>query len=52
MGDSVPFANANVYLSGTSIGATLDSIGNYIINYIPSGKYSLRAGYIGYESSA
>jgi len=52
MGDSMPLAGANVYLSGTSMGATSDSIGNYIINDIPSGKYSLRADYIGYESSA
>ena len=52
MGDFMPLTGANVYLSGTSMGATTDSLGNYIINDIPSGKYSLRADYIGYESSA
>ena len=51
-GDSMLLTGANVYLSGTSMGATTDSLGNYIINDIPSGKYSLRADYIGYESSA
>ncbi len=51
-GDSMPLAGANVYLSGTSMGATTDSLGSYFIENVPVGKYSLRADYIGYESSA
>ena len=51
-GDSMPLAGANVYLSGTSMGATTDSLGSYLIENVPFGKYSLRADYIGYESSS
>ena len=51
-GDSMPLAGANVYLSGTSMGATTDSLGSYLIENVPVGKYSLRADYIGYESSS
>ena len=51
-GDSMPLTGANVYLSGTSMGATTDSLGSYLIENVPVGKYLLRADYIGYESSA
>ena len=51
-GDSMPLAGANVYLSGTSMGATTDSLGSYLIENVPVGKYSVRADYIGYESSS
>ena len=46
-GDSMPLAGANVYLSGTSMGATTDSLGSYLIENVPVGKYSLTADYIG-----
>ena len=51
-GDSMHLAGVNVYLSGTSMGATTDSLGSYLIENVPVGKYSLRADYIGYESSS
>ena len=51
-GDSMPLTGANVYLKGTSMGVTTDSLGSYLIENVPVGKYSLRADYIGYESSA
>ena len=51
-GDSMPLAGANVFLVGTSMGATTDSLGSYLIENVPVGKYSLRADYIGYESSS
>ena len=52
MGDSMPLAGANVYLKGTSMGATTDSLGSYLIENVSVGKYLIRADYIGYESSA
>ena len=51
-GDSMPLAGANVFLVGTSMGATTDSLGSYLIENVPVGKYSVRADYIGYESSS
>ena len=51
-GDSMPLTGANVYLKGTSKGATTDSLGSYLIENVPVGKYSLREDYIGYESSS
>ena len=46
-----PLAGANVFLNGTSMGATTDSLGQYIISQIPVGKYTISVGYIGYETS-
>jgi len=46
-----PLAGANVFLTGTSMGATTDSLGQYIISQIPVGKYTISVGYIGYETS-
>lgn len=43
-------AGANVFLIGTTLGAVTDSLGNYNIENIPTGKYVIRADYIGYES--
>jgi outer membrane receptor protein involved in Fe transport len=39
----------NVYLEGTSQGATTDLDGFYVILNIPPGKYTLVADYIGYQ---
>ena len=47
---SSPLYGANVFLVGTSMGATTDSSGKYLIEGIPVGKYILQADYIGYES--
>ncbi len=45
-----PLLGANVFLLGTSLGASTDMDGNYIINNIPSGLYTLRVSYIGYKT--
>ena len=47
---SYPLHGANVFLVGTSMGSTTDSLGKYLIDGIPVGKYTLQADYIGYES--
>jgi len=39
----------NVYLDGTSLGATTDLDGYYVILNVPPGKYTLVADYIGYQ---
>ena len=49
---SESLVGANVFLEGTSQGATTDSLGSYSITDIPFGKYTIRADYIGYESSS
>ena len=49
---SGPLPGANVFLVGTSMGATTDSLGNYLIDDIPVGKYTLRVDYIGYEPNS
>ena len=45
-----PLWGANVYLLGTSLGASTDSAGYYNIQNIPVGKYTLTCDYIGYRS--
>ena len=49
---SNPLHGANVFLVGTSMGATTDSLGNYLIDDIPVVKYTLRVDYIGYEPNS
>ena len=39
----------NVYLEGTSLGATTDLDGYYVILNVPPGNYTLVADYIGYQ---
>ncbi|MDR3627714.1 MAG: TonB-dependent receptor [Ignavibacteriaceae bacterium] len=46
--ESLPFSN--VVIVGTSWGASSDVEGNYVIQNIPSGKYTIRGSYIGYKS--
>jgi len=41
---------ANVFLKGTSMGATSDREGKYSIENVPAGTYTLTVGYIGYEA--
>ena len=43
---SEPLPGANVFLVGTSMGATTDSLGQYIISKVPVGKYTISVGYI------
>ena len=49
-GDNMPLVGANVFLEGTTMGATSDSLGNYLINGIPVGKYVVRADFLGYTT--
>lgn len=41
---------ANVFLQGTSIGASTDYLGNFHIRSIPNGTYNLITSFIGYAS--
>ena len=50
LGNEVPLIGANVFLEGTTLGSTTDSLGNYVINNIPVGKYLVRADFVGYKT--
>ena len=41
---------ANITIKGTSLGAPSDIDGKFIINSVPSGLYTLKVSYIGYNS--
>jgi TonB-dependent receptor len=47
-GETIP--GANVLLLGTTIGASTDLDGNYTINYIPVGNYSVIVSFISYKT--
>ena len=44
-----PLVGANVFLESTSLGAATDFEGNYFIDDIPVGSYTIIANYIGYD---
>ena len=46
-GDFVP--GANVFLEGTNYGTSSDRAGNYTINGVPEGEYTLIVTYVGYS---
>lgn len=46
--ESLPYSN--VVVIGTSWGTSADADGNYLIQNIPPGKYTIRSSYIGYRS--
>ena len=46
-----PVANAQVFVVGTSFGATTSDKGYYFINNVPVGTYTLRAQFIGFAPS-
>ena len=48
--DGTPLIGANVVVVGTSLGSASGSDGNYYILDVPTGTYSVRADYIGYQS--
>ena len=50
LGNEVPLIGANVFLEGTTLGSTTDSLGKYFINKIPIGKYIIRADFVGYNT--
>lgn len=45
-----PLIGANVFISGTSLGAATDLQGSFRITSVPPGMYSVKASYMGYES--
>ncbi|MFL2998584.1 MAG: TonB-dependent receptor domain-containing protein [Candidatus Neomarinimicrobiota bacterium] len=45
-----PLIGANVIIDGTNSGAATDSEGNYIINELSEGDYSLTVSYMGYKT--
>jgi len=49
-GEALP--GANVFLVGTSFGASTDIHGHYAIRNVPPGSYTLRATYVGYTPLA
>lgn len=42
--------NVNIVILGTSLGTASDKLGNYRIENVPPGEYTLKFMYIGYES--
>lgn len=49
-GNKEAIPGANVLLLNTNFGAATDIDGNYIINGVPPGNYSLQISYIGYRT--
>jgi outer membrane receptor protein involved in Fe transport len=45
-----PLIGANVIIEGTTLGASTDINGEYVILSVPPGAYSVRASYIGYSA--
>ena len=45
-----PLIGASVLIAGTTHGAAADLDGNYVIQNVPSGTYSLVVSYVAYES--
>ncbi|MEW6651895.1 MAG: TonB-dependent receptor [Bacteroidota bacterium] len=45
-----PLIGANVYVVGTQSGANSDANGDYIIQNLEAGVYTLRAAYVGYQT--
>ncbi|HUI11054.1 MAG TPA: TonB-dependent receptor [Bacteroidota bacterium] len=49
-GSGEPLVGANVIIVGTSMGAATNVVGEYTILNIPSGTYTLRTSYVGYQA--
>jgi len=47
----IPLPNATVLLEGTSLGASADKSGFYVIQNVPLGTYTLKAQMIGYAAT-
>jgi len=45
-----PLIGANVQIEGTTLGASTDMKGEYVVLAIPSGVYSIRVTYIGFQT--
>jgi TonB-dependent receptor len=48
--DKKPLPGANVFLRGTTLGASTDLNGKFVIPKVPAGSYKLMIRYIGYQS--
>lgn len=48
--DNSPLPFANVFVKGTSLGTTTDFDGNFTLNNIPSGTYTIVFSFVGYET--
>ena len=46
-----PLPGANVFIVGTSLGASTDLNGKFLISNVPPGSYTVRTTYIGYRTS-
>ncbi|MCF8309735.1 MAG: carboxypeptidase-like regulatory domain-containing protein, partial [Bacteroidales bacterium] len=50
-GDPIPFANVVILKGGSQeAGTTSDIDGNYTIKPVPTGKYNVKATYVGYQA--
>ncbi len=47
-----PLVAANVVIEGTNLGASADLDGNYVIENVPVGSYTLKASFIGYKTES
>lgn len=50
--DNSPLIGANVYLQGTALGSATNLEGQYRIDRIPEGTYTLKVSYIGYVTKS
>ncbi len=48
--DNSPLPFANVFVKGTSIGTTTDFDGNFSLNNVPPGTYTIVFSFVGYET--
>jgi TonB-dependent starch-binding outer membrane protein SusC len=48
--EGLALPGANVIVLNTELGAATDTDGNYVIRNIPSGTYSVRAQFVGYDN--
>ncbi len=44
-----PLPFANVFIKGTGLGSAADNSGNYVINNIPPGEYTVQVTFVGYK---
>ncbi len=48
--DVAPVPSANLYLEGTTIGASSNENGKYVLTNVPAGKYKLKVTALGYRN--
>ena len=47
--ENTPMAEANITLSGTTLGSATNDAGNYIIKNVPEGTYTVNCSFIGHN---